>query len=117
MQALQVPGDLKHHNIAIVFDKSPPAWANGPAQDWPRVFTDVDRPRKHHYPDGSLCMWAPFDPSERRWHHRDGLHVLVEIARRHLFCEIHWWRTGGPEGGEWPVEDAPHGLPDTEGQQ
>lgn len=107
---LVVPGDLERHNLMITFKPSPPQWAAGiPACDYPSVFTDVDRRRLHVNGDTSLCLWAPHDPPERRWWHRDGLHSLVEIVRRHLLFEIHWSRTGGPRGGEWPVEDAPHG--------
>lgn len=110
---LKVPGDLEPHNLVIKFLPTAPPWAYGiPACDFPRVFTDVDRPRLHHHGDGSLCMWAPFDPPARRWWHGDGLHALVEIARRHLLLEIHWFRTGGKRGGKWAVEDAPHGEPD-----
>lgn len=110
---LDVPGDLERHNLEIKFLPIAPAWACGiPACDCPSVFTDIDRPRLHQNGDESLCMWAPFDPPERRWWHRDGLHALVEIARRHLLLEIHWFRTGAIRGGKWAVEDAPHGEPD-----
>lgn len=106
---LYVPGDLQRHNLAIVFTPGPVPWAAGIAPcDYPSVFTDVERERLHLHGDGSLCLWASYDPPERRWHHGLGLHSLVEIARRHLLFEIHWWRTGGPDDGEWPVEDAPH---------
>ena len=111
---LKVPGDVERHNIEISFVQVPPPWANGiPACDYPRVTTDVDRPRLHVNGDTSLCLWAPFDPPARRWWHRDGIHNLVELVRRHLLFEIHWWRTGGHRGGEWPFPDAPHGAPDT----
>jgi hypothetical protein len=105
---LEVPGDLERHDLAIVFHCGLLGeWACGIAAcDYPAVFTSVDRPRKHQNPNGSLCLWAPFDPPERRWWHGDGLKALVEIVRRHLLLELHWWRTGG----EWAVEDAPHGL-------
>lgn len=110
---LDVPGDLEAHNITIRFLPTPPAWAAGiPPCDYPSVFTDVDRPRLHQNRDGSLCLWAPHDPPDRRWWHGDGLRALVEITRRHLLCELEWWRTGGTKGGVWPIEDAPHGGPD-----
>jgi hypothetical protein len=82
-----------------------------PPCDYPRVFTDVDRPRLHQNRDGSLWLWAPHDPPDRRWWHGDGLRALVEITRRHLLCELEWWRTGGTKG-VWSIEDAPHGGPD-----
>lgn len=110
---LKVPGDLDLHTVQVTFTKEPPPWASGiPACDYPRVTTNVVRERLHVNGDGSLCMWAPFDPPARRWWHRDGLHSLVEVTRRHLFLENHWWRTGATKGGEWPVPDAPHGTPD-----
>jgi hypothetical protein len=111
---LHVPGDPATHDLRIEFQPNPlGAWAAGIAScDYPRVFTSVARPRKHENPDGSLCLWASYDPPERRWWHGDGLRALVEITRRHLLLELHWYATGGRKRGEWAVEDAPHGLPD-----
>jgi hypothetical protein len=111
---VQVPGDLDRHDLGVEFRPGTlGGWAAGFAPgDYPTVRTSVERPRKHHYPDESLCLWAPFDSPERRWWHGDGLHVLVEIVRRHLFYELHWWRTGGRKGGVWLGEEAPHGFPD-----
>lgn len=110
---LEVPGDLARHDLKVVFRPGPlPAWASGIAAcDYPSVYTSVDRPRKHFHSDGALCLWASFDPPERRWWHGDGLLPLVELARRHLFFELHWWRTGGGRGGEWLGDEAPHGVP------
>jgi hypothetical protein len=53
---------------------------------------------------GQLCMWYPADPPYLTWTWTKGLVDLVEIARRHLWFEEHFRRTG-----TWPVEDAPHG--------
>ena len=110
---LAVCGDLEAHNLRIVFEPDPylARHTGLPPCDYPCIYTDVDRPRKHNHADTGLCLWEPSDPPERRWQHQLGLHSLVELPRRHLFCELHWWRTGGARRGEWPVEDAPHGLP------
>lgn len=113
---LAVPGDLERHDLTIKFHRTQlPDWTLGIARcDYPDVFTSVDRPRKHQHSYGALCLWASYDPPEQRWWHGDGLLSLVEIARAHLFLELHWWHTGGDHGGEWVVPDAPHGLPDVE---
>jgi hypothetical protein len=111
---LQVPGDLADHDLRIEFRPEPlGAWAAGIAPcDYPRVFTSVVRARKHENADGSLCLWASYDPPERRWWHGHGLRALVEITRRHLLLELHWFATGGHKNGNWAVQDAPHGAPD-----
>lgn len=116
VDGLVVPGDLQHHDLRIDFGRGPLGeWALGIAPaDYPSVYTSVNRPRKHANADASLCLWASYDPPERRWWHGQGLLVIVEIVRRHLLLELNWWRTGGPRGGEWPVEDAPHDVRDVE---
>jgi hypothetical protein len=112
-RGLEVTGDLERHDLTIDFTRGPLGlWAMGIAPcDYPSVSTNVERQRKHIHGDGSLCLWAAFDPPHRRWWHGDGLQAIVEIARRHLFYELHWWRTGGPETGEWVGDEAPHGIP------
>jgi hypothetical protein len=113
---LEVPGDLERHDVSITFQRDPlPDMALGIAPcDFPKVFTSVERPRNHVHGDGALCLWATFDPPERRWWHGDGLGSLVEIIRTHLLLELHWWRTTVDGEGEWAVDDAPHGVPDVE---
>jgi len=74
--------------------------------DWSRLpVVRVDGPSSpHRYDDrGSLCMWYPDDPPERRWVFGDGLLALLNIIQAHLFKEA-WWR----EYGEWLGEEAPH---------
>lgn len=51
-----------------------------------------------------LCLWYPGDADHLIWTWDRGLIDLVGIARRHLWYEEHFRRTG-----RWPVEDAPHG--------
>ena len=76
---------------------------NGMA-DVPSVFADGPQKSPHRYSDGSLCMWYPYDPTDRRWVFEDGLVALVGLVMAHLFREA-WWR----EKGEWPGEEVPHG--------
>jgi hypothetical protein len=51
-----------------------------------------------------LTHWHPLDPPHRRWTSDQGLLVLIELIRRHLFLELRWRQTG-----TWVLEDAPHG--------
>jgi len=55
-----------------------------------------------------LCLWDPNDPEELRWSWEDGLEEYVRIVARHLVYEEFHRRHG-----EWPVEDAPHGVSPT----
>ncbi|MGW7137721.1 hypothetical protein [Streptomyces xanthophaeus] len=71
---------------------------------------------KHRYStDGALCLWYPYDPEECRWTSPKGLLHQLEIVWTHLFLEHYWRLTDGENGGEWLVEDAPHGLPGNSG--
>lgn len=114
VSGLEVPGDLERHDLTIAFQRGPlGSWASGIAPcDYPAVHTSINRTRKHQNVDGSLCLWASYDPPERRWWHGEGIQALVEITRRHLLLELHWLSTGGEANGEWAVDDAPHGAPD-----
>jgi len=59
----------------------------------------------HRYDDtGTLCMWYPSDPVERKWVFEDGLLALLNHIQAHLFREA-WWR----EHGEWLGPQVPHG--------
>ncbi len=101
---LDVPGDELRHDITIEFWRVPPystLWLQ--ARDYPRIFTSVERRRKHAFDDKSLCVWHPRDPEVRRWTSQQGLLVLVEMVRRHLLLEMDWFVTG-----EWAIEDATH---------
>jgi len=57
----------------------------------------------HRYSDGSLCIWYPHDPPERRWTSHDGGAALAGHICAHLIREA-WWR----HTGEWVGEEAPH---------
>lgn len=74
----------------------------------PIVFVDGPTESPHRYPDGSLCMWYPIDPPERRWTHNDGAGALVANIAAHLVKEEWYRRTG-----EWKGEEVGHGDPDT----
>ncbi len=81
------------------------------AWDMPQVFADLGALSKHRNPDGSLCLYYPRDPIERRWHSELGLATLLELIAEHLFAEVRWRSTGGDNGGEWVLDEAPHGFP------
>ena len=70
----------------------------------PRVIASGPEESPHRYSDGSLCMWYPDDPMERRWVLDDGLLILIGLAMAHLFREA-WWR----ETGQWAGEEVAHG--------
>ena len=69
----------------------------------PRVFVDGSDDSPHRYGDGSLCMWYPADPPERRWTFDDGLNALLGHVAVHLVKEQTWRDTG-----EWLGDEAPH---------
>lgn len=52
---------------------------------------------------GQLCLWYPLDPPHLQWTWSKDILSLVAIARRHLWFEEQYRRSG-----TWPVEDAPH---------
>jgi fructose-1,6-bisphosphatase/inositol monophosphatase family enzyme len=111
---LDVPGDRERHDVRIEFRRPErqPWWTYGiDACDQPAVFTSSKRYRYHDNSEDGLCLWTPFDPPDQRWQHGDGLLTLVELTRRHLFLNLHWWRTGGLDGGEWLGKEFPHGIP------
>ncbi len=97
----------------VVFHADPPYLTYGlGAQDYPRVFADPGAQSPHRMPDdGALCLYYPLAPPLRRWRSVDGLLVLLDLVRDHLFFEEHWRATGGFDGGEWLGKEAPHGIP------
>lgn len=56
-----------------------------------------------------LCLWYDDDPRALRWEWNDGLEQYIAIVQRHMLSE-EWARR---HNGRWPVEDAPHGRPDS----
>lgn len=71
--------------------------------DEPVVHADGPTESPHRYPCGTLCMWYPADPPERRWTRRDGGRLLLGHIVLHLLREEWWRRTS-----EWIGEEAPH---------
>ena len=71
--------------------------------DSPRIRVDGPGRSPHRYSDGSLCIWYPDDPPERRWKFSNGLMELLILVQQHLFKEA-WWR----ESGEWLGPEVPH---------
>lgn len=103
---LDVPGAAPTP-VRIEFFSHPPYACHGlPAADYPRVFAGPADGSPHRQPDGSLCLYAPFDPTERRWTSANGLVQLLNLVRDHLFCELYWRAKG-----IWPGDAAPHGMP------
>jgi hypothetical protein len=90
------PPDLPEHRARISFNR-------GGAE--PKVFVYGPETSPHRYSDGSICMWYPNDPPDRRWQRSDGARALLGHIVAHLVRE-HWWR----QTGEWPGDEAPHGV-------
>jgi hypothetical protein len=109
---LEVIGDPEPVDVEIRFYAEPSYDTYGlPPQDFPRVHAKSGASSKHRYGwDDALCLWQPDDPADERWTSDKGLLDLIEIIRRYLFLENYWRDTGGHHGGEWILEEAPHGL-------
>lgn len=82
------------------------------AMDYPRVHSEPGLVSAHRMPsDDALCLYFPWSPPSRRWRSENGLLMLLDLTRDHLFAEEHWRCTGGKRGGTWLLPEAPHGLP------
>lgn len=115
-EGLAVPGRRDRIPVRIEFHENPnyPTYGHAPAE-YPRVVADPGAESKHRMSDDSLCLWFPGDPAERCWHHADGLVMLLNTIRNHLFFEEHWRATGGDgssgsDEGVWLGDEAPHGF-------
>jgi hypothetical protein len=73
----------------------------------PKVTVDGPTDSPHRYSDGTLCMWYPSDPPERRWTSADGAGALIANITAHLVRE-EWYR----KTGEWVGEEVRHGRSD-----
>lgn len=109
---LYVPGRVDLVPVRIEFHERPSYQTYGLApQDYPRVFAEPGALSKHRMPDDdALCLYYPNDPPERRWTAPNGLVALLNIVSNHLFCELRWRNTGGPDRGIWMLDEAPHGF-------
>ncbi len=110
---LRVPRRPRHGGVRYRWNVAPPGCERRQVRiDFPlsspgvpRVYADGPTESPHRYEDGSLCMWYPRDPLERRWSFGDGLHALLGQIAVHLVKENIWRRTG-----EWPGAEVPHGV-------
>ena len=110
-----IPGGPKGVSITIRFDRyGQPRHFGLPARDMPTVTCRPEVASPHRNPDGSMCLWFPADPPDKRWQSEQGLDCLVGIVANHLFAEYHWAKTGGHNGGEWLLDEACHGFPEEE---
>ncbi|WP_375401401.1 hypothetical protein [uncultured Amnibacterium sp.] len=91
---LRLP-DMPPRRVTIAFHRATPAS--------PRVFADGPTDSPHRYGDGSLCMWHPDDPEDRRWVPQQGAAALVAEIAAHLIREEWWRRTG-----EWAGDEVTH---------
>ena len=79
--------------VQVLFKKSHP--------EFPRITVDGPTASPHRYPDGSLCIWYPWDSQENKWVFDDGFNELVGHITLHLFREAYWRMSAewlGPEG-------------------
>ncbi|KND26588.1 hypothetical protein IQ64_46470 [Streptomyces stelliscabiei] len=116
LTGLDVIGEPDPIDVQIRFHSNPPYPTYGQRpEDFPRVHAKPGVPSKHRYRfDDALCLWYPLDPAEQRWTSSKGLLDLIETVRTHLFLKHYWRLTGGEQGGQWLVEDAPHGMPESD---
>lgn len=73
--------------------------------DYPAIRVDGRECLRHRWSDGTICVWDPRDPVERRWVLTDGFEELHKLIRVHVFCEEECRR-----GRKWPKpeSDGPH---------
>jgi hypothetical protein len=60
---------------------------------------------RHVNGDGSLCLFYPLDPPERKWNTSKGLLALLDMVKVHLYKEVEFKRNGGHWLGEEVHED------------
>ncbi len=136
---LHVPRRTRHGGVRYRWSVTPPGCERRQVRiDFPitssrhpRVYVDGPTDSPHRYDDGSLCMWYPRDPLERRWVFDDGLMALlaksqrissrsasgaspaVGLATKCLTLTAPRQRDGGSgvvrgRDGDWPVGGDPH---------
>jgi len=110
---VEVRGRREPVLVTVTFYADPPYETYGlPPEEYPRVIADAGARSPHRMPgDNALCLYFPGSPPEQRWRPRNGLLALFDLARDHLFFEDYWRSTGGPWGGIWLGDQAPHGFP------
>lgn len=92
---VEIPGYDQERQVRIEFPAAQTAW--------PRITVDGPSDSPYRYGDGSLCMFYPGDPADRRWTLSDGLAALIDTIAVHLFQE-----EDARHGHGWSGEEAPH---------
>lgn len=112
LDALTGPGLIEPVPVRIRFYRRPPYPTFGlPARDFPQVHAAPGQVSPHRWPDGALCLYAPFDPVEQRWVWTDGLAMLLDIIRNHLTLEHLWRHPTRRTRPLWLGAEAGHGTP------
>lgn len=91
---IDVPS-FEPRKVRILFPKSHP--------EMPCITVDGPSESPHRYPDGSLCIWYPWDSQDNQWVLDDGFNELVGHITLHLFREAYWRMAD-----EWLGPEAPH---------
>lgn len=69
--------------------------------DYPAIRVDGRECLRHRWADGTVCVWDPRDPVERRWVLADGFEELRNQIRLHVFSEEECRR-----GHQWPKPES-----------
>ncbi len=85
------PPGTPTRTVQVIFPRGNP--------ERPIVFSDGPTKSPHRFDDGSLCMWYPLDPTERRWTLNNGGEALLAHIASHLLRE-EWFRLTGAWAGE-----------------
>jgi hypothetical protein len=110
-EGIEIRGRSSSVPVVIRFEAQPRYNTYGlEPEDYPRVFADLGKESPHRMPDGSLCLFYPGDPRERRWTADLGLLALLDLSSDHLYFETYWRHTGGTAGGKWLGPEAAHGF-------
>ncbi|MEV7631203.1 hypothetical protein AB0N64_02215 [Microbacterium sp. NPDC089318] len=75
-------------------------------RNFPLVYAGQMDTAPHRFTDGSLCLYYPRDPVQRRWTTQNGLRALLSLVADHLFFEDVYRDTGA-----WIAPQAEHGFP------
>lgn len=107
VEGVEVQARAEPIDVVVVFERyrhfGGARFADG--RDFPVVHADRYDESPHRYSDGSLCLYYPLDPEQRRWTADKGLRSLISLAADHIFFED-WHR----HAGEWIAPEAPHGF-------
>lgn len=106
-EGLRVIGRRDLVPVTIVFEpwRVLPPVVFLPGVDFPTVYAGDMAGSPHRYDDGSLCLYYPADPPQRRWTSKRGLSSLLSLVADHLFFEDVYRDTE-----TWIAPEAPHGF-------